>query len=360
MKLQLPINNVSFGQVSTAYLRYLFDQKIDAEIIPIGNQLDLSSQDSLSEDFLKWIKDKTSDFLTSWDRNQKLFKLWHLNGSLESYSNKQILFSFYELDNPTKQELNIIKNNYKVLFSSKFTCEVFKNAGASNVEYIPLFFDSFNFHRKDKKYFDGRITFNLTGKFEKRKHHAKIIKTWLKKYGNNPKYSLQCAIYNPFFEIKDNQNIIRSLLDGKNYFNINFLQFMQTNAMYNDYLNSGDIIIGMSGGEGWGLPEFHSLALGKHGVILDAHSYKEWADKDNSVLVSCADKKIDVYDGVFFNPGDKFNQGQIFDFDEESFIEGCELAIKRFESKPVNDAGILLQDKFTIKKMHDNISKIIS
>ena len=53
---------------------------------------------------------------------------------------------------------------------------------------------------------------------------------------------------------------------------------MPTNTAYNDYLNSGDIIIGMSGGEGWGLPEFHSVALGKYGIILNAHAYKEFIE----------------------------------------------------------------------------------
>ena len=60
---------------------------------------------------------------------------------------------------------------------------------------------------------------------------------------------------------------------------------MDKNIVYNDFLNSGDIILGMSGGEGWGLPEFHSVGMGKHAVVLNAHSYKDWADEINSVLI---------------------------------------------------------------------------
>ena len=47
--------------------------------------------------------------LESFSRKNKLFKLWHLNGSFESYSNQQVLLSFYELDEPTKVELNTVK-----------------------------------------------------------------------------------------------------------------------------------------------------------------------------------------------------------------------------------------------------------
>ena len=48
---------------------------------------------------------------------------------------------------------------------------------------------------------------------------------------------------------------------GKEYFNINFLGMMQKNSLYNDFLNSGNIVLGMSGAEGWGLPEFQSVVL---------------------------------------------------------------------------------------------------
>ena len=67
---------------------------------------------------------------------------------------------------------------------------------------IPLAFDNYNFKRIEKYFDDDRITFNLCGKFEHRKRHEKIIKAWVSKYGNNPKYNLQCAIYNPFMDEK--------------------------------------------------------------------------------------------------------------------------------------------------------------
>ena len=108
---------------------------------------------------------------------------------------------------------------------------------------------------------------------------------WLKKYGDHKDYVLQCAIASPFIKEEDFKKNVNQILDGKNYFNINFLGMMQKNSLYNDFLNSGNIIIGMSGAEGWGLPEFQSVALGKHAVILNATAYKEWATEKNCVLV---------------------------------------------------------------------------
>ena len=95
---------------------------------------------------------------------------------------------------------------------------------------------------------------------------------------------------------------------------------MPNNELYNDFLNSADVILGMSGGEGWALPEFQSVAMGKHAVILNASAYKEWANEKNSVLVNPSGK-IPVYDGMFFQEGAPYNQGNIYDFNEDEFIK---------------------------------------
>jgi glycosyltransferase involved in cell wall biosynthesis len=355
--LNIPLNNVSFGQTSFALIKNLYKRNFNAKIFPIGN-VDLSSQ-KVDNDLGLWIKNSIDQSLSSFSRKEKIFKLWHLMGSLESFSEKQVLMSFYELDSPTKQEINIVKNNYKTIFTSKYTCDIFKSVGCDNVEYIPLFFDKNNFNVKQKQYFqDGRITFNLVGKLEKRKNHKMVIQSWLKKYGNNPKYFLQCAIFNPFLKAEDQQNLINSILEGKRYFNISFLGFMESNETYNDYLNSGDIIIGMSGGEGWGLPEFHSLAIGKHGVILNAHVYKDWANEENACLVdSCG--KIEAYDNMFFHKGAVTNQGNIYMFKEEDFIDSCEKAIKRFESNKINENGLKLQEQYTSDNTLSQILKLM-
>ena len=134
---------------------------------------------------------------------------------------------------------------------------------------------------------------------------------------------------------------------------------MQTNEMYNDFLNSSNIIIGMSGGEGWGLPEFQSVALGKHSVILDAHAYQEWATTENSVLVGST-SKIDCVDGIFFKKGNDKNQGQIFDWKEDDFIDACEEAIKRVEANRENAEGLKLQDEFTVGRTLDGILDVVN
>jgi hypothetical protein len=115
----------------------------------------------------------------------------------------------------------------------------------------------------------------------------------------------------------------------------------------------------MSGGEGWGLPEFQAVALGKHCVGLNAHSYKEWMDEENSVLIP-PNGKIPVYDNIFFKQGLPFNQGSIFDWSEISFLNALEEVEKRFEINPVNENGLKLQNKFTYANTVDKIIELIN
>lgn len=358
----MPVNGLSFGQVSTLILRTIYDRvkagaEYDVRLFAIASQVDLSTQPKDAE-FEAWIQKCIKDAFYKHDRNNPIFKLWHLSGSLFSASKEQTLLSFYELDAPTPIELNIARNN-KTLFTCDYTTGIFKSCGV-DTRKIPLAFDSYNFRRLNKQYFqDGRVVFNVCGKLEKRKHHVKIIKSWMKKYGNNPNFALQCAIYNPFLNPQQNNQIIaQHILEGKaKPFNVNFLPSMADNASYNDFLNSGDIVLGMSGAEGWGLPEFQSVAIGKHAVILNASAYKEWATEENSILVS-PNGKEDAADGVFFQKGGDLNQGQIFTWDEEAFLAACDKAISRSQSNRLNEAGLKLQQDFTKDAFVDKIIEL--
>jgi len=355
----LPINSVSFGQVSTLFLRTYFDKFRENNVCQLDELAYISNPDispwEINEDFAAWLRGVSDKFNLSHDRNKTCFKLWHLNGSMEAVCNDTLLLTFYELDDPTPAEINIARNN-RIALSSKYAQEVFKAKGIEST-YIPLGFDDYNFKRIDKKFFsDDRIVFNITGKFEKRKHHSKAIRAWLKKFGNDRRYCLQAALFNPHLPDaeKQYQALIQSLTENKKYFNVNFIGPMQKNAVYNDFLNSGDIVIGMSGAEGWGLPEFQSVAIGKHSVILNAHSYKDWATQENSILVNPTGK-IDSDDGFFFRKGSPFNQGNIFDFNDDDFISACEQAIKRVETSRINEAGMKLQQDFSKEKFVENI-----
>ena len=244
------------------------------------------------------------------------------------------------------------------MLSSNYSVEIFKSLGLSNIGFLPLAFDSDHFKPVTKKNINS-IQFGLFGKLEpQRKRHLKTIALWAKKYGNNPNYSLNCAIFNHFLDPNVQSQIINQALNGEKYWNINFLPYIPSNDGYNDLLNNTDIVLAMSGGEGWGLPEFQSVALGKHCIGLNAHAYKEWMNKDNTVLIQ-PNGKIPCYDNIFFKQGAEFNQGNIFDWDEKEFLDGLDIVESRFKNNSVNTEGLKLQEQFTYSKMVDSILEIM-
>jgi hypothetical protein len=343
--------------VSLSILRELYSRGTDALLFPIG-PVDINTQNK-NDEFFSWINEIAGKANSSHSKNSPIFKLWHLNSSLESFSKEQVLFSFYEVDQPTKTEINIVKNNSKVLLSSRYAVSKFNELGCDNVEFTPLGFDSEHFSKLERPKNRTDVHFGLAGKLEpQRKRHLKTISAWAKKYGNKPGYFLNCALYNNFLDPNVQSQIITQALQGQRYWNINFIPYLPTNAAYNQFINNNDIILAMSGGEGWGLPEFQSVALGKHCVGLNAHAYKDWMNEDNSVLVNPSGK-IPCYDGMFFREGAEYNQGNIFDWDENEFISAMETAEKRFRNQNENIEGLKLQQEFTYSKVTDNILTIL-
>ena len=352
----LPLNSTSLGQVSLSILRELYNRKVDVLLFTIGN-VDISTQVQ-DKEFFNWIQQSIIRAPSEHSRKNPVFKLWHLNGSLESFSDKQVLLSFYEVDSPTNIEINIIKNNTKVLFSNNYSVSVFQNYGIENIQYLPLGFDNIHFKQVPPKNKNG-IQFGLFGKLEpQRKRHIKVLQNWIKKYGNKEGYFLNCAIFNHFIDPNVQSQIINQALNGQRYFNINFLNYLPSNEMYNDLLNNTDIVLAMSGGEGWGLPEFQTVALGKHCIGLNAHAYKDWMNEENSVLIN-PNGKIPCYDNLFFKQGDVFNQGNIFDWNDQDFLDGLDKVEFRYKQNPINLAGLQLQQKFTYSNMIDKILKIM-
>lgn len=355
---EAPLNQLSFGNVSYNFLKEFYkisqeDSSFSLICYPISDP-DLSAFDKCSVDFKNWLKSCISNRYKLLSKDFISLKLWHINGAEKRICPKQVLYTFYELDEPTVAERAIVGLQDISIFSSSYSARNFAYSGLGKIYSVPIGFDS-DLFKTDKKYLEGKIHFLLMGKFEKRKHTDKIIKTWIKKFGNNPKYQLSCSIINPFF----NPELMKKIISGYKSmaWNINFLPYVNTNSEVNDILNSADIdLSGLSGAEGWGLPAFNATCLGKWSVVLNATSHKDWANEKNSILVEPSNK-IPAYDGAFFKEGMDFNQGSIYDFDEEQAIYAMEKAISLVENKKENLEGVKLGQKLTYK---NTLSQIVS
>lgn len=321
---------------------------MEVAMFPIGN-VDVSAYGEQEESFKAWLQECISSRLDRMDKETTTLQLWHLNGSEQRVSSKQILYTFYELDNPTPSEISLSEFQDKTVFSSSYASKQFNGS-----HFSPLGFDN-SFYKTNKEYMPDKIHFGLMGKFEKRKHTEKIIRAWIKKYGNNYNYQLSCCITNPFFKKGQMEAVISNILEGERYGNINFLPFLPKNSQVNDFLNSIDIDLGgMSGAEGWNLPSFNATCLGKWSIVLNSTSHTDWANDRNSLIVQPSDKES-AEDGIFFTKDSQFNTGNIFTFNEEEFISAMEIAESK--CKINNTEGEKLKEQFTYSKTLDNILK---
>ena len=348
--LEVPLNSLSFGNVSYNIVRELYERDVKLGLFPIGDP-DLSAYD-ISDDLRNYIQesiDKRWDLLSS---NTPCLKLWHLNGSENRKTKDQYLFTFYECNEPTKIETKICSLQDKTFLSSRCAKQHFHNKGVSNTHFIPLGFDR-DFKVTGKSYLKDVIHFGLMGKWEKRKHTQKIIQTWLKKYGNNPKYQLSCCVTNRHFAAEQMQAIWNETLRGENYSNLNIIPPLAKNSEINELLNAIDIdLTGLSGGEGWNLPAFNATCLGKWSLVLNHTAHKDWATQENSILIEPSGE-MPAEDGVFFTKGSPFNQGTFYTWEEEEIVKAMEKA--ETKAGQINTEGEKLRDKFTYSKTVDAI-----
>ena len=352
-----PINALSFGNVSVNILRELYKKNIDLVFFPIGDKAELEAYDKIDPEFIKYLQAATNNRYSKISKDIPSLKLWHVFGSETRYSKNQSLFTFHEVSEVTEIEKNLLSLQDRIFVSSNYTKNIFNLNGLDNVTHVPLGFDN-DFEITNKTYLQDKIHFGILGKFENRKNTARIIKSWLKLFGNKPEYQLSCAITNPFLDKARFQNELLKVLEGKQYNNLNFVPYMQTNSEVNDYLNSIDIDLGgLSGSEGWNLPSFNSTALGKWSVVINATAHKDWATKDNSILIEPSSLK-DCYDDVFFKKGQSFNQGQFFDISDQE-MENAILKSVSYAKKP-NPEGLKLQKQFTYEKTVETILCAIS
>ena len=349
-------NSLSFGNVSINLLREIYKKEISVAFFPFGDNLDFNAFDKLDKDFKDWVFSSAQNRFHILDKDDVTLCQWHINGSESRVGRKQVLFTFYEVDQPTSIEKSIVDLQDECIFSSSHAYNCFKSLGSSNVHHIPIGFDE-DFTESDEDYLPEKIHFGLMGKFEKRKNTAQIIKNWAKKYGNNFKYQLSCCINNPFFPEDQMNRIIAQTLEGKHYGNINFIPHLKTNSEVNEFINAIDIdLTGLSGAEGWNIPSFNSTALGKWSIVMNHTSHQDWANSENSILVE-PEVKVEIFDGTFFKKGDAFNQGSMNQVSDETMIEAFEKSESLAKTK--NKQGLKLQKQFTYEKTLNKIMEVL-
>ena len=85
-----PLNSLSFGNVSFNLLKEMYKQDMNVSIFPHGN-VDVSSFGSIDKDLKDWVEKGVNDRYLMLDESITTLQMWHLNGSENRISKKQIL-----------------------------------------------------------------------------------------------------------------------------------------------------------------------------------------------------------------------------------------------------------------------------
>jgi len=350
INFEAPFNFTSIGQVSFNVFKEIV-KKEEVAFFPVGKNADPSSF-KLSESEKSQVQMSFRNSL-KYDRNDKTVCIFHIKDSEKSVGREQDLLTFHETDRLTDYEVNVLNQKKRVLVTSKYTKEVFDSfLNGVDVVYCPLGFDSASFHRIEKQPTDI-ITFGLRGKLESRKNTLRVLCAWVKTFGGDPRYRLDCSIYNSFYpEEQQTKEITDCLPDKCLPWNVNMLPFLASNELYNKVLNNADIdLTGMSSCEGFNLPLFQSLCIGKQCIVLNAHVHKDYCNSENSILIE-PNGMVDAIDNRFFVEGNIVSQGEWFDFKESDLVDAMLLAAKKGAVR--NTEGEKLQD-WTYEKTADII-----
>lgn len=352
--LECPINRLSLGQVSFGVLHELYSRDILVNLFPIGGNVDLAAFD-FDDGFQDWLDLSMQNRYEDAPTKPSL-TIWHIDGSHKKlFGTKNVLWTAHETDQLTNSEVAILNNYDHTFVTSDYSLSVF-NQYVKNVSVCPNYFDSrhfFNVENVNKK--TESINFGLFGKLEKRKLTLDIIILWAKIFGNNPKFSLNCGIFNHHISPQEQQSIVAQHFGGKIPWNINFLPFQEKNSLFNLTMNSIDIdLSGLSGAEGWNLPAFQALCLGKVCVFLNAHAHKTYLSKSNVIKVSPSGK-APIYDSKFFIKGHNFNQGNMFIFNEKDAADAMKQSVEELLSNKNFEKNCKIADTFSVKNTVDTL-----
>lgn len=352
-----PISALSLGQVSFNILRELYRRKVQVVFYPIGNP-DFSAF-KVDPQFGAWLEQSVNGRYTRLDRKLPSLRVWHINGAESKYTDRQWTFTFHETDAPTPDEINIVNQQEETFFSSSWSVDNFRTFGANSVGFIPLGLDE-DFAPVVGRLVSQDITHWIcVGKWEDmRKMTTVKIQAWIKRYGGNREHQLTLCVNNPFLRPEDMNALYQCAFYGSKPFNVNVLPHLKTNAEMNQLYNSADIdLSGISRGEGWNIPAFTTTALGKWSIVTDCSAHRDWATADNAILVK-PKGMVPAVDGIFFQKGQPWSQGNVYDFSLDDIIGAMEKAEKK--ARIPNDNGVTLGACHTYAKTVDAILEHIN
>lgn len=353
--LFFPINSTSLG-ASALHILENFEQPFSLNVI--GGQPDVSSFEPLSKEFAGRVSAAIEHGFEKHNVLDTSIKLWHPFASLERITQKQILYTFHEVDAITSGEKNALNQQEAIIVPSNYVKEVFEKYGIIVPIYVvPLGVDRKVFYPLEKyKNKDTPYTFLMAGKFEARKLHFEILQAFAGTFAGNPKVKLRCCISNRFMDMNNVYQLIQNkIFGGKIPSNIEFIDWLPTERHFADFLSHGDCLVSPSRAESFNLPLLQALSAGIQVVTNANHAHADYITNRNAIVLKDSGMET-AKDDVFFRNDGKTNTGQWFSIQVNEIARGMIEAYKL--GRKFNLNGVETAEQYSWKKTSDNIYKI--
>lgn len=149
---------------------------------------------------------------------------------------------------------------------------------------------------------EGNQTIFLNiGKWEIRKGHDVLVDAFNKAFEPSDNVRLVMSCYNPFYSAEENkewENLYKNSKMGDRIYILESRLALQQDVA--SLMACADCGVFPARSEGWGLESLEMMSMGKHVILTNYAGHTEYANRDNSLLITPGPLE-DSYDGKWFH-----------------------------------------------------------
>jgi glycosyltransferase involved in cell wall biosynthesis len=296
MKLNLscPINTLSYGYVSSFFIKELIKLDYDLRVLPIGH----ATPDKDIASILNEVLSRQDFFYDS-----PCLKIWHQH-DLHTFTGKGKLIGFpiFELEEFTDIQKHSCKYPDAMIACSEWGRDVLVNNGIpqDRVSVVPLGYDESLF-KPSPMPSNEQTVFGNFGKFEVRKGHDVLVKAFNKAFEVDDNVKLVMMPSNCFLSQNETRDWVNLYLGSKLASKIQLIDRLETQEMAYNVMRGVHCGVFPARAEGWNLEALELLACGRHLIITNCTGHTEFCNKENSRLIQMDSGIETAFDGKFFD-----------------------------------------------------------
>lgn len=289
-----PVNNLSYGIVSTRVNHFLRQNNVETSLFPIGN-VEIA-EEKYGQNTVLALNQRHLFYRAPCIRIYHQFCLDQFVGT------KRIGWPIFELDTFTDQEKHHLSMCDELIVCSKWAKGIIEQNGITvPTHVVPLGVDSDIFFPLPTNH--ETCKFLNVGKIEVRKGHYLLIEAFNRAFEPDDDVELQMMWLNPVVEhVYGQQGVLEwcnLYKNSKMGHKVKFIHPQKTQMHVADVMRQVDCGVFPSFAEGWNLPALEMMACGKPLIISNYSAHTEFCNSQNSILLEPVGMEP-AYDGFFF------------------------------------------------------------